>query len=529
MDLSTMLGKLRNESGLSQEKLAEKLGVTRQAVQKWESGAATPEIDKMIKLAKYFGVTLDTLVFGSSPRETEELAFEKKLSPDYSSLHNWENYSTRLDVELIQSLEEGKDIEPYAELFKAAAKLPEGMAKVRLADTLFDIIINSPTRAGYQYNEPSDLETIKFLRPDERPGFGEVTGDLYDKLYGGIVGRVCGCLLGKPIEGIKTNELHPFLKATGNFPMHRYILSSDVTDELADRFSFRLRGKCYPDTLDHAPSDDDTNYTILAQLLIDIYGRDFTSWDVSRLWLDRQPKNAYCTAERVAFCNFVAGYRPPESAIYKNPYREWIGAQIRGDYFGYINPGDPETAAEMAYRDASISHVKNGIYGEMFVSAMIAAAAVTKDLRTIVLAGLAQIPERSRLTEYVGKIISIYDKGGSYDDAAKLIHSDWNENFGHGWCHTISNAMIVTAAILFGAGDYGRSICMAVQTGFDTDCNGATVGSVIGVRNGFSAIPPIWYERLNDSLDTSIFGVGRVKLSAIAQKAAGHSPAPNVK
>ena len=523
MNLSSMIGKLRAESGLSQEKLAELVGVTRQAVQKWESGAAVPDIDKMIKLSKYFGISLDALVFGSNHRETEELTFEKQLNPDYSALHKWENYSMGLETELLQSLEEGKDIDAYADIFRAAAKLPDGEAKVKLADTLFEIVINSPTRAGYQYNEPSDLETIRLLRPEKRPGYGEVDGDLYDKIYGGIVGRVCGCLLGKPIEGIRTNELHPFLKATGNFPMHRYILSSDVTDELADRFSFRLRGKCYPDTLDHSPADDDTNYTVLSQLLIDTYGRDFTPWDVSGLWLDKQPKNAYCTAERVAFCNFVAGYRPPESAIYKNPCREWIGAQIRGDYFGYINPGDPEMAAGMAWRDASISHVKNGIYGEMFISAMIAAAAVTKDIPTIIEAGLAQIPEKSRLTESVREIISIYDKGGSYDDAAEFIHKRWNEHTEHGWCHTISNAMIVTAALLFGGGDYGRTICMAVQTGFDTDCNGATAGSIIGVRNGFSAIPPVWYERLNDSLDTSIFGVGRVKLSDFAKKTVGQA------
>ena len=102
---------------------------------------------------------------------------------------------------------------------------------------------------------------------------------------------------------------------------------------------------------------------MLYQELIRKYGRDFTPYDVSRMWLDSQPKNAYCTAERVAFINFVKGFTPPASAVHKNPYREWIGAQIRADYFGYINPGRPEAAAEMAWRDACVSHVKNGIYG----------------------------------------------------------------------------------------------------------------------------------------------------------------------
>ena len=264
--------------------------------------------------------------------------------------------------------------------------------------------------------------------------------------------------------------------------------------------------------------DDDTNYTVLASVLVDRYGVDFTPWDVSRVWLDYQPKNAYCTAERVAFRNFVMGYNPPESAIYKNPYREWIGAQIRGDYFGYINPGNPELAAEMAWRDASISHIKNGIYGEMFAAAMIAEAAVCDDIREIVESGLGQIPATSRLTEDVKSVLAMYDDGKSVDDCFAFIHEKWNEYTDHGWCHTISNAMIVTAALIYGGGDYTRSIGLAVQTGFDTDCNGATVGSVLGMRNGFAALPSEWYEPIGDKLATSIFGVGTVKLSDMAKK-----------
>ena len=206
------------------------------------------------------------------------------------------------------------------------------------------------------------------------------------------------------------------------------------------------------------PVDDDTNYVVLAQEVVEKYGRNFTSYDVSRAWLTLQSKDAYCTAERVAFCNFVKGFEPPESAKYKNPYREWIGAQIRGDYFGYINPGNPEIAAKMAFRDVSISHVKNGIYGEMFVVAMLAVAACTNDIKDIILGGLAQIPYTSRLYEAVTVILSDFENGVSQKECFISIHKRYNEYDGHDWCHTISNAMIVIAALLYGNGDFGKSI-----------------------------------------------------------------------
>ena len=94
----------------------------------------------------------------------------------------------------------------------------------------------------------------------------------------------------------------------------------------------------------------------MSSVLIERFGRDFKSENLAYLWMLLQVKNEYYTAERVAYLNIVNGFRPPYTATYHNPFREWIGAQIRSDYYGYINPGDPGTAAEIAVRDSRISH-----------------------------------------------------------------------------------------------------------------------------------------------------------------------------
>ncbi len=435
------------------------------------------------------------------------------IKPDYSSVHDWEFYASALPEEYTQCIDEGLDIEQYKPLFDEIEKLPKDEIKKKLGDVIFEIVSNARPRPDYKYNEPSDPDGIKALLRGS-PIRGDVKPDtLFDKIHGAWVGRIAGCMLGKTVEGIRTNELIPFLRETDNFPLHRYIYRSDLTDEICDKYKFSFRHTVYADEIDGMPVDDDTNYVILAQLIVDRYGKEFTPDNVAEIWLDSQNRNAYCTAERVAFRNLSNGYRPPYSAVCKNPYREWIGAQIRGDYFGYINPGNPEKAAEMAWRDASISHVKNGIYGEMFISAMIASAAVESSTEKIIRSGLTQIPYTSRLYEAVSKVIDMHRSGTPKTECFDYIHSLFDEYTGYGWCHTIPNAMIVTASLLYGEGDFGKSICMAVETGFDTDCNGATAGSILGMANGIEGISEYWQKPINNTLHTSIFGVGTVRIT----------------
>ena len=437
-----------------------------------------------------------------------------EIKPDYEGLHKWEYYPADAETEYRQCCDEGLEAEPYKELFAGIQAMPRGEAQKQFGDALFGLVCSLKTREDYKYNEPSDLEGIKSLRKGYPLSVKPQKEGDYDKVYGAWMGRICGCMHGKPVECVRTNVFIPFLKETNNYPLTRYIYRSDLTDEICEKYSaFPFKEKVYADEINRMPWDDDTNYVVLNQSIIEKYGKNFTAEDVAKSWIEYQKKDAYCTAERVAFRNFVNGYKPPYSATYKNPYREWIGAQIRADYYGYIFPGDPEKASEAAFKDASVSHVKNGIYGEMFVAAALAVAACTDNTIDIIKCALSYVPATSRFYEEVSSVVEKYENGATKDEVFAYIHDCYDEYSGHGWCHTNPNAMIVVASLLYGNGDYGKSICLAVETGFDTDCNGATVGSIFGMAHGIKAIPEYWTKPINDTLETLVFGVGTVKIS----------------
>lgn len=445
-----------------------------------------------------------------------------QTKPDYSDMPDSDFYTSDIMWEYKQCLDEGLDIDMYEGLFKSVAALEKGEAKKDFGEAIFKLIKTLPVRGDYGYFEPSKLSEIKKLT--SKHGHFEMPKEdvLKEKIHGALLGRVCGCLLGKSVEGARRNELVPFLKKTGNYPLKRYIKRSDFSKKDVEEYSYNFEGAVYVDDVCGMPPDDDTNYTVMAQLVFEKYGKDFTPENIAGAWLKYQPRDAYFTAERTAFNNFLKGFKPPVSAIYQNPYREWIGAQIRADYWGYINPCDPASAAEAAFKDASVSHVKNGIYGEMFVAAMLSAAAAANSVKPVIETGLSQIPYTSRLFEAVKSVIADYEGGVSKDSVFERIHKEYDEHTGYGWCHTIPNAMIVAASLLYGENDYRKSVCMAVETGFDTDCNGATVGSVLGMMLGKGGIPADFSEPLCDTLNTTLFGVGTLKISDCAERTLLH-------
>jgi ADP-ribosylglycohydrolase len=421
------------------------------------------------------------------------------------------------EFEKRQCIEEGRDFSLVAEEYGALVKQDLLDPQVQAAmQVMLDKTIKLPIRKDYPYVEPSDLEGIRKARGKGPvlPAFKLTKEQLKRKLHGGWIGRCCGCLLGKPVECVMLMNQRGYLQEAGQWPLAYYFQRHTAALEkykLSDYAMLEnLRG--------FMPIDDDTNYTVIGLNILKNYGREFKPMDVAFYWHCNVPLLQTCTAERVAYRNFSNLILPPDSASYRNIYREAIGAQIRADFFGYVCPGNPELAADFAWRDASISHVKSGIYGEMWVAAMLAAAFVTDDILTIIEAGLAQIPEKSRFYEAIQKVLGWYRSGITLEEAQDRIHAEWDENIPYCWLHTISNAMIVATALLWGQGDYGKTVCYAVQAALDTDCNGATAGSVIGAVKGIDGIPARWSDPIKDTLQTSVAGYNTVRISSLADE-----------
>jgi len=427
-----------------------------------------------------------------------------------------------LITEREQATQEGRDLKSLASTFNKLLAIPKEKRDSKwftAAGALIDRVQELPCHN----NEPSDLAGIHAARP--RPvtltPWRANRAEFLRRLHGGWLGRICGCMLGKPIEGWYRENIQIMGEETGNWPLNNYFRTPTPAEEkridkrqTKSKLRFGTWPACMRGHINGMVEDDDTNYTTIGFAIVKKHGADFTPQDVASFWCTNVPIFHTCTAERVAYRNFVQCIVPPASASHRNPYREWIGAQIRADYFGYANPGNPQRAAEWAWRDASISHIKNGIYGEMWVAAMLAAAYVETDWVKIIRAGLAQIPAQSRLTADIEKILATK----SYDEAVELVHKQWDEKTGQGWCHTNSNAQIVTIGLLYGEDDFEKTITRAIMPAFDTDCNGATAGSLWGVKNGVDALPKKWTQPMHDIVRTGVDGYHEVKISKLAEE-----------
>ncbi len=340
--------------------------------------------------------------------------------------------------------------------------------------------------------------------------------ELADRVLGGWLGRIAGNMLGKPVErgDVWTRErIDRYLRRADALPLTDY-LPEPADDEDARLLRPEWR-RCVRGRVHGSCRDDDVDYAILGLDLLETHGFGFSTEQVGDLWLLRLPYLQTFTAERAAYRNLTAGLKPPLTATYDNPYQEWIGALIRADVHGWTCPGLPRRAASLARRDAVLSHTGNGVYGAMFAAALISAAFTAPTLRHALDEALAVVPAGSRLARTVRRVISLHATRMSWEDTLATMTQ---ETAGPGWIHTVPNVAVLTAGLLYGDGDFTRTIALTVRGGLDTDSNGATAGSVAGVLTGAAAIPPQWTEPLQDTVRSAVFGFDGARISDLARR-----------
>ncbi len=385
-----------------------------------------------------------------------------------------------------------------------------------LAVELLDELEALPGDPGLSVREPDDLDAI-VATWDSSPGTTERGDDLDDRLLGAWTGRAAGCLLGKPVEKIPREGIREILVSQGRWPLTDWFTAKGLPDDVAARWPWNRRSAStsLAENIAGMPEDDDLNFPMLALDLLERHGPGLTTDQVADAWLANLPGGRVFTAERVAYRNLLLGEVAPRTATRHNPFREWIGAQIRSDVYGWANPGNPAAAARLAWHDARLSHVRNGVYGAMFVAAACAEAVVSDDVDTVLDAGLSVVPPQSRYAEAVTFGAELGRSGVDVQQGLDALHA----RYGHlHWVHVLNNAALTAYALTAADADFSSAICIAVMGGWDTDSVGATVGSLCGGLAGARRLPARWTEPLRNSVASSLPGFDGIGLDELARR-----------
>lgn len=309
--------------------------------------------------------------------------------------------------------------------------------------------------------------------------------EMADKMKGGWNGKVIGCTFGGPSEfrfnGTMIQDYQPI-------PWDKY------------------RCKWY---YENEPGLYDDLYVNLTYL--DIFEKEGLQTSASSL------ANAFAHARyelwysfQAARYNILRGLMPPKSGFWLNNMNtEDIGFQIAADFAGLISPGMVNTASEICDKAGHITHYGDGWYGGVYVAAMYSLAFVSNDLEYIITEGLKTIPDQSNFYKCISDVIRWWKQ---YPDDWKQtwfeIQKKWTEDIGHpDFVFSATNmdaklnAAHVIVGLLYGKGNFGKTLEISTRCGDDSDCNAATACGILGTILGYSHIPEIWKEAVSEVED----------------------------
>ncbi len=395
----------------------------------------------------------------------------------------------------------------YEEKINGYLQLKTEMGCIDLEDHLLEIAqwlgAKVTELAGLQGSASREAEpdTLEAIREASESSGSESYGSLDDeryfsKLKGAIIGRFAGCALGAPVELLTLERLEQFAEIIGMpFPPQNYWL--DAPSAYVPRYEVAKAKDFTLGSMRELPPDDDIMYTLISMLVMERYGRDFTTEDVGKVWQELLPIGCTYTAERQALNNMNAGISWEQAGEYMNPDQELIGAAIRCDGWAYVHPLDPLRATEFAYRDAFLSHRRSGIYSAVYFAATISLAFSDMSLEEVFMEALHYIP---RECEFAGQVCWAIEKIPAIRDF-RDAHRAVSERFsGMNPVHAVNNACLTIWGTMLGKDSFTDGISQTVAMAYDNDCTAATVGSILGAHHGIDAIPEYWYAPWNNTI-----------------------------
>jgi hypothetical protein len=255
--------------------------------------------------------------------------------------------------------------------------------------------------------------------------------------------------------------------------------------------------------------DDDTDIEYVALHILEANGLNFHPQEVTEQWFTHTGSSGIYIANKQAWHLMKDGYLPPETGN-RTHNEHWysIDSQIATEMLGAISPGCVQSAIDLADRFASLTNTGFPAHAAQFYCVMYAEAFFEPNVVDLVIEGLEVTPRTSRTYQVIADVLTWY-----LDDRLDG-HLDWratrqklydnyqgHNSFGryYNWVESTINAGATVLAILYGQGDFEDTVQIAVLAGWDSDCNPATAGGLIGVIKGFSKLPP-------DLTDSNICG-----------------------
>jgi ADP-ribosylglycohydrolase len=309
-----------------------------------------------------------------------------------------------------------------------------------------------------------------------------ITSDYAQRVYAGVLGKIIAVYAGKPFEGWSYKAI------TEKFGEINYYVHEQVKYPLI-------------------AADDDISGTFCFLRALPDYGnsKSLTSAQVGQTWLNYliEEKTVLwwggmgMSTEHTAYLRLKHGMKAPDSgsiATNTKVVAEQIGAQIFIDGWALVAPGDPDLAVELAGKAARVSHDGEAVYGAQVIAAIEAMAFVEKDIDKLIDAGLARIPGDCLIATMIGDIRKWRREDGNWRKTRERIEKNYGYDKYGGNCHIIPNHALIILALLYGEGDFQKSVMIVNTSGWDTDCNSGNVGCIIGIRNGLAGFEngPDW-------------------------------------